>query len=233
MMLLEGTFGGCHMNIDRAAGFAILALVSAAALSLAPVAVVKAQVILQPDSLQSGATTPEKLNKQIREGAAAQQARGTAAARYGVYTISWPKDAAERDELASYAVVMVTVVTQTQQELPLQRVYLVAADGKQTPLRQLNSWFGKIGPKTLTYTQLGKFRQDAFYTIPGAAVRRDGEVRLDFAINRVGFVLIHLPTTAQDLGYELKDPAPGAQPNNATLRTMIQREFPGFPVPNL
>jgi hypothetical protein len=221
------------MNIDRAAGFAILALGFAAALSLAPATVVKAQVILQPDSLQSGATTPKKLNDQIREGAKTQQARGTAAARYGVYTIAWPKDAAERDELASYAVVMVTVVTQTQAELPLQRVYLVTPDGNQTPLRQLNSWFGKIGPKALTYTQLGKFRQDAFYTISGAVVGRQGEVRLDFAINRVGFVLIHLPTTAQDLGYKLSDPAPGAQPNNAVLRAMIQREFPGFPPPKL
>ena len=221
------------MRIDRAAGFGLLALGFTAALSFAPPAVVKAQVILQPDSLQSGATTPEKLNAQIREGAKTQQARGTPAARYGVYTISWPKDAAERDQLASFAVVMVTVVTQTQAELPLQRAYLVTPDGNQTPLRQLNSWFGKIGPKTLTYTQLGKFLQDAFYTIPGAAVRHPGEVRLDFAINRVGFVLIHLPTTDQNLGYELSDPAPGAQPNNAVLRAMIQREFPGFPLPNL
>src|SRR5580704_18623906 len=156
-----------------------------------------------------------------------------AAARYGVYTISWPKDAAERDQLASYAVVMVTVVTQTQAELPLQRAYLVAADGKETPLRQLNSWLGKIGPKTLTYTQLGQFRQDAFYTIPGAAVGRPGEVRLDFAINRVGFVFNDTATTAQDLGYKLEDPAPGAQPNSAVLRDMIKREFPGFPVPKL
>lgn len=221
------------MSINRAAGFGILAFGFAAALSFAPANVVKAQVILQPDSLQSGATTPKKLNDQIREGAKTQQARGTAAARYGVYTISWPKDEAERDQLASYAVVMVTVVTQKQQELPLQRVYLVAADGKETPLRQLNSWLGTIGPNTLTYTQLGKFRQDAFYTISGAAVGRQGEVRLDFAINRVGFVLIHLPTTAQDLGYKLSDPAPGAQPNNAVLRAMIQREFPGFPLPKL
>ena len=87
------------MNIDGAAGFAILAFGLATALSFAPAAVVKAQVILQPDSLQSGATTPKKLNDQIREGAKTQQARGTAAARYGVYTIAWPKDAAERDEL--------------------------------------------------------------------------------------------------------------------------------------
>jgi hypothetical protein len=221
------------MRVDRAAGFAIFALGFAAALSFAPAAVVKAQVILQQDRLQSGATTPEKLNQQIREGAVTQQARGTPAARYGVYTISWPKDAEERDQLAGFAVVMVTVVTQTQAELPLQRAYLVPPDGNQMPLRQLNSRLGKIGPKTLTYTQLGQFRQDAFYTIPGAAVRRQGEVRLDFAINRVGFVLIHLPTTVQDLGYELKDPAPGAQPNNAVLREMIKREFPGFPAPKL
>ena len=57
------------MNIDRSGGIAILALGFATALSFAPSAVVKAQVILQPDSLQSGATTPEKLNDQIREGA--------------------------------------------------------------------------------------------------------------------------------------------------------------------
>jgi hypothetical protein len=220
-------------GFDRAARFGALALVLAAALSVASGKTARAQVILRPDSLQSGATTPQKLNDQIRQGAKTQQARGTTAARYGVYTIAWPKDAAERDELAGYAVLMVTVITQTQAELPLQRAYLVPPNGTQTPLRQLNSWLGTIGPKTLTYTQLGKFRQDAFYTIAGAAVQRDGEVRLDFAINRVGFVLVHLPTTAQDLGYELKDPAPGAQPNNAALRAMIQLEFPGFPLPKL
>jgi hypothetical protein len=226
----DGT-SGRQMSFDRAAGFGILTLGLAAALSFAPVALVKAQVVPHPDSLQPGATTPKMIDQQINDVAKMQQARGAPAARYGVYSIAWPKDAAERDELAGFAVVLVTVLTQTQQELPLQRVYLVPPDGNQLPLRQLNSWLGKIGPNSLTYTQLGKFRQDAFYTIPGAAVRRQGEVRLDFAVNRVGFVLIHLPATDQDLGYALNDPVPGAQPNNAVLRTMIQREFPGFQVP--
>jgi hypothetical protein len=222
---------GRQMSIDRAVGFGILALGLAAALSLAPATVVNAQVVPHPDSLQSGATTPKMLDQQINDVAKTQQARGAPAARYGVYSIAWPNDAAERDELAGFAVLLVTVLTQMQQELPLQRVYLVPPDGNEMPLRQLNSWLGKIGPNTVTYTQLGKFRQDAFYTIPGAAVRRQGEVRLDFAINRVGFVLIHLPATDQDLGYALNDPAPGAQPDNAVLRAMIQREFPGFQVP--
>ena len=80
MMCRNGTLGGRKMMIDRAAGFGILAIGLATALSLAPAAVVKAQVIIQPDRLESGATTPEKLNKQIRHGAATQQASGTPAA---------------------------------------------------------------------------------------------------------------------------------------------------------
>jgi hypothetical protein len=208
------------------------AIVVAAALSvLAPSAALRAQTQVIPAKLATGATTPQTVNEQIRSSAVAQQARGTPAARAGLYTISWAKDAAELDALAQNAVLMMTVISQTQAELPVKRVYLVTPDGKQTTLRQLNTWRGSIGAKTLAYTQLGKFLQDAFYLIPAAAARRTGEVQLDFAINRVGFVLVHLPTIAQDLGYEPHDPAPGAQVDNAALRAMMQREFPGFPLP--
>ena len=115
----------------------------------------------------------------------------------------------------------------------MKRVYLVTPDGKQTTLRQLNTWRGSIGAKTLTYRQLGKFLQDAFYLIPAAAAHRTGEIQIDFAINRVGFVLTHLPTLAQDLGYEPRDPVPGAQVDKAALLGMMKRDFPGFPLPKL
>jgi hypothetical protein len=208
-------------------------VVAAALLVLAPGAALRAQDKLIPDNLATGVTTPQTVNEQIRSSAVAQQARGTPAARIGLYSISWATDAAELDALAQNAVLMVTVISQTQAELPIKRVYLVTPDGKQTTLRQLNTWRASIGAKTLAYTQLGKFLQDAFYLIPAAAARRAGEVQVDFAINRVGFVLIHLPTIAQDLGYEPRDPLPGAQVDNAALRAMMQREFPGFPLPKL
>jgi hypothetical protein len=224
--------GGRKVNrIHRTGGIGTAIVAAAALVVLAPSATLWAQNILNPDKLQAGATTPETVNAQIRSSAVAQQALGTAAARIGLYTITWAKDAAELDALAQNAVLMMTVISQTQAELPVKRVYLVTPDGKQTTLRQLNTWRGSIGAKTLAYTQLGKFLQDAFYLIPAAAVRRAGEVQLDFAINRVGFVLVHLPTIAQDLGYEPHDPAPGAQVDNAALRAMMQREFPGFPLP--
>jgi hypothetical protein len=208
-------------------------VVAAALLVLAPGAALRAQDKLIPDNLATGVITPQTVNEQIRSSAVAQQARGTPAARIGLYSISWATDAAELDALAQNAVLMVTVISQTQAELPIKRVYLVTPDGKQTTLRQLNTWRASIGAKTLAYTQLGKFLQDAFYLIPAAAARRAGEVQVDFAINRVGFVLIHLPTIAQDLGYEPRDPLPGAQVDNAALRAMMQREFPGFPLPKL
>jgi hypothetical protein len=234
-MMLEGLpihIGERKVNWIHRTGGIGAAIVVAAALSILALSVtLRAQNILNPDKLQAGATTPATVNEQIRSSAVAQQARGTPAARIGLYTISWAKDAAELDALAQNAVLMMTVISQTQAELPVKRVYLVTPDGKQTTLRQLNTWRGSIGAKTLAYTQLGKFLQDAFYLIPAAAARRTGEVQLDFAINRVGFVLVHLPTIAQDLGYEPHDPAPGAQVDNAALRAMMQREFPGFPLP--
>jgi hypothetical protein len=234
-MMLEGLpmpIGGRKMNrIHRTAGIGTAIVVAAAFLVLAPCVTLRAQNILTPDKLSSGATTPQTVNEQIRSSAVAQQARGTAAARFGLYTITWAKDAAEFDALAQNAVLMMTAITQTQAELPIKRVYLVTPDGKQTTLRQLNTWRGSIGAKTLAYTQLGKFLQDAFYLIPAAAVKRAGEIQIDFAINRVGFVLVHLPTLPQDLGYEPRDPVPGAQVDNAALHAMMLREFPGFPLP--
>jgi hypothetical protein len=220
-------------RIYRISGFGTAIVIAAALLVLAPSATLWAQNAITPEKLQAGTTTPQTVNEQIRSSAVAQQALGTAAARIGLYTITWAQDAAELDALAQNAVLMVTVISQTQAELPVKRVYLVTPDGKQTTLRQLNMWRGSIGAKTLAYTQLGKFLQDAFYLIPAAAARRTGEVQIDFAINRAGFVLVQLPTIAQDLGYEPHDPAPGAQVDNAALLGMMKREFPGFPLPKL
>lgn len=194
---------------------------------------VRAQAIIQPDHLYSGATTPAVINTDIQGGAEAQKAKGAKAARYGLYTIAKPKNAAEFDALAQSFVVMVTVITQTQAELPLKRAYLVTSDGVQTPLRKLSSWRSAINAKTLAYSQLGKFREDGFYLIPGAAASRPGTIQLDFAVNRVGFQLVQLPVTYEKLGYEPRDPSPGARADNSALRSMIQREFPGFPVPKL
>ena len=209
----------------------VLTAALAAALIAAPSAGVQAQNVRLPDKLTPGATTPQSLGKQIQEAAENQKARGGVGARYGFYTIVWPKDATERDDLAQYTVVLMTVVTQKQEELPLRRVYLVTPDGRATDLHQVSSWRSGVDPKSLAYTLLGKFRQDAYYLIPGGAALRDGEVRLDFAVNRTGFVLMRLPAIKQELGFEFSEPTPGADAKREAVRAIVQRRFPGFPVP--
>ena len=127
-------------RIHRTGGIGAAIVVATAFSVLAPGATLRAQDTLTPDKLRAGATTPQSVNEQIRSSAVAQQARGTPAARIGLYTITWAKDAAELDALAQNAVLMMTVISQTQAELPVRRVYLVTPDGKQTTLRQLNTW---------------------------------------------------------------------------------------------
>jgi len=211
----------------------VLVAAVAVLLTAAPRATVQAQDIRLPDKLSSDATTPQSLDALIRDAAEKQKARGGLGARYGFYTIVWPKDAAERDDLAQHTIVLVTVLSQKQEELPLRRVYLVTPDGRAADLRQIGSWRSAVNPKSLAYTELGKSRQDAFYLIPGAAALRDGEVRLDFAVNRTGFVLMRLPVIKQDLGFVFAEPPPGAEPKREAERNFIQRQFPGFPVPKL
>ncbi len=81
---------------------------------------------------------------------------------------------------------------------------------------------------------LGPYREDGFYLIPVAALLRRGEVQCDFAINRVGFRLHSLPisTLPEFLKSDL-DPTParGARPSVEALKTLLQREYPGFPLP--
>lgn len=211
----------------------VLTVALAAAPTPMPNSGLHAQDFRQADKRTSDENTPQSIDALIQHAAEMQRARGGLAARNGFYTVVWPNDAGERDDLAQNTIVLVTVLSQKQEELPLRRVYLVTPDGRATDLHQINTWQSGVNPRSLAYTKLGKFRQDAFYLIAGAATRRDGEVRLDFAANRTGFVLMRLPVIKLDLGFEFAEPPPGAEPKNEAVRVLIRRRFPGFPVPNL
>jgi hypothetical protein len=220
-------------RIGIVAGAFVLTAVLAAAVIDVPNSSLHAQDFRRADRRTSDENTPQSIDALIQEGAEAQRARGGLSARTALYTVVWPKDAGERDDLAQNTIVLVTVVTQKEEELPLRRVYLVTPDGHATDLRAIGTWQSGINPKSLAYTKLGKFRQDAFYLIAGAATQRDGEVRLDFAVNRTGFVLMRLPVIKLELGFAFGEPPPDAQPKNEAVKALIERRFPGFPVPTL
>ena len=160
-----------------------------------------------------------------------QKATGVRALRATAHTVAWPKDEAESREMAQYAIVLVSTISRAEKELPLKRVYHVSPEGIETTLQKLSSWRSSVNPANLAYSELGSFRKDGFYLAPVAALKRNGQIQMDFNVARFNYRLTQLPS-GEALGYELRDPAPGAKPAPAKLRAFIApREFPGLPVP--
>jgi hypothetical protein len=64
---------------------------------------------------------------------------------------------------------------------------------------------------------------------------RKGDLLLDFAVNRNGFRVFELPGTPPDFVRADRNPNParGAKPDAKALRAMIEREYPGFKLPEL
>jgi hypothetical protein len=194
----------------------------------------QAQTVLDPAHKLEGATTRESLNTRLETVAGLQQKRGVNAARAAVWTVAWPSGPDELSALGKFAILLVTTVSQTATELPLRSVY-VRAGGRDIPLQKLHSWQSQVDSHLNAYSVLGHYREDGFYFLPAGAVMRNGEVLMDFAVNRVGYRVIQLP---QELSppqffktYPGIDPAPGAVPDKKTLKTFLEREFPGLPLP--
>src|SRR5271165_5868083 len=100
------------------------------------------------------------------------------------FLISHPHDAAEFAALARYSLLVLTVVTQKPEELPLKRVYLRTAD-REIPLLRIASWRRNVDQALLTHKTYGAYREDGFYLLPTSAYLRSGQVQADFAADRL------------------------------------------------
>lgn len=154
------------------------------------------------------------------------------AARGSSVDFSWAASPEEYRALAKHVVVLVSVVTQDQAELPLRRVY-VNIDGRETELTRLSSQLSGVRKGSKTYSVLGPYREDGFYLAPAGSMMADGYLQADFAVRRNGFNLYKLPGTPPDFIKADSDPmpAPNAKPATPALQTMLQREYKGFELP--
>jgi hypothetical protein len=142
-------------------------------------------------------------------------------------------DAAEFDALAHYSILILTVVTQATEELPLKRVYLRMPD-REIPLLKIASWRMDVAPTLVTYKMFGPYREDGFYLFPVSAILRVAQLQIDLAANRSGLPLLEFPfqlgpnflTTMQN-----PDPLPGALPNVKALQAFIKKRTSGYPIP--
>jgi hypothetical protein len=140
---------------------------------------------------------------------------------------------AEFAALNRHVVVLIAIWTQKPEELPLKRVYL-RADGRELPVYKVSSWKMPVDGNSATAKMYGTNREDGFYLVPGSAMLGKGELALDLAANRTGWVLLELPSkvaAADAKRFPNTEPAPGRKPDLKALQDIAKRKFPGFPVP--
>jgi hypothetical protein len=177
-------------------------------------------------------TTPERVIADMEAAAKRQKDRGgTPAARGYNFRTGLPDNAAEFAKLGGYAVMLLTVISRKSEELPLKRVY-IQSSAPDITLQRLSSWRSNVDSKLLAYEWYGPYREDGFYLVPVGPMTRDGMMIGDFAPDKLSLRILKLPSEAAlQRKFAQPDPVPGAKPDARALRDLIQRKYPGFPMP--
>lgn len=193
----------------------------------------EAQITAQSPPSQH-AVTPADMDRRLDETAARVKAMAPHADRVAQVDFAWPISPQEFRAMAKSVVVLVVAVSRDEKELPLKQVY-VRANGRIVPLQKIGSERRAVPDDSAVASVVGRFREDAFYLAPAEVMMRKGDLLIDFAINRSGFRVYELPGTPPDFVRADRDPNPGrgAKPDAAAVRAMIEREYPGFKLPDL
>ena len=181
-----------------------------------------------------GVVTPQRLTDEIEWKARKkrEESNGKPLERSSCLFIFDADNAGEFNALARYSLLLLAVLTQNSEELPLKRVYLRTV-GQEIPLLKLSSWRVNVDQKLLAYTMFGPYREDGFYLFPTGAMLRTGQLQADFAASRSGLPLLELPSQLVRKwlsNIQNPDPAPDALPNLKALQRLLKRETAGFPV---
>jgi hypothetical protein len=212
-------------------------LAAAATIGVVAASLAHAQTASAPDApdgkLETGVVTPERITQQIEEWAKQRQESGGPSARVSHVWIFFAGGPNEFAALGRYSVLLLTVVTQRSEELPLKRVYIRAND-QEVPVQKLSSWRGDVDSASLTHKIYGPYRETGFYLVPTGMTLREGQLLTDFAANRTGMPVLQLPnkgTPDRVKRFPNLDPTPRAKPDLQTLQALLGQRTSGFPIP--
>jgi hypothetical protein len=188
----------------------------------------------QPQTVK-GLVTAQRIDSEIELRAKKrQEAQSRPLERMSRYYIFYPRDLAEFNALARYSVLLLTVISQQPEELPLKRVYIRTVD-QEIPLLQVSSWRSNVDQRLLTRQIYRPHREDGFYLFPTSAVFHIGQVQADFAVNRVAKPVFELPIEHhfhdRVSRFQNLEPRPDALPHLGALQALIRRKTSGIPVP--
>lgn len=180
--------------------------------------------IVGPGSVARRPATSDAVWQRVRE-AASKYRQYAPVPRVAFYDITYPATAEEYRALDGYGLLLVTVITQDPKEVPLARVSLVS--GRQAHTFQLvSSVLSPVGDTGVSIV-LGSTRFDALYLLPMHLRRESGQLLVDFATNRRGFVLGKFPLEPLDDDLPT-DPPSGPHPPPGAFGRLVERELPAF-----
>ena len=174
--------------------------------------------------------------QQIEEWAKQRQELGPTARRGSrMSTFLCAANAAEFAALGRYSVLLLTVITQKSEELPLARVYIRAKE-QDVPMEKVSSWRSDVDSALLAHKIYGPYREAGFYLIPTGMTMREGQLldglcgQPEPACRSCNCPTRALPSGSRRFGN--LNPAPNAKPTLKALQAVITRSTGGFPVPS-
>jgi hypothetical protein len=203
--------------------------------------VVQAQAQTTPPANQGreaviirGVVTPERMTETLENQAKRrQEAGGAPFVRNSQFFIFYGDNANDFIALGRYSVLLLTVITQKPEELPIKRVYARSGD-QEIPALALSSWPVFLEEKSASYKIFGPYREDGFYLLPTALALREGQLLVDFAVNRNGLPVVQLPIkNLPDRVAKFPNitSAPTTQPDLKFLQAFIAKKTSGFLIP--
>jgi hypothetical protein len=186
------------------------------------------QYIVETSVWRNQPATPARMSQRIEEASIKYQANAPIP-RVILSDIGYPRTEEEYVALGGNAVILVTVLCQDKNELPLARLY-VAVDGKETDLKQIQLVLSEqTTNKTASVTTFGAFRADALYLLPIRFRTSPGDLMADFARNKSGFKVLAFGTpVSEDVGKVIKKSPNSTAILEGALEAFIKREFPSF-----
>jgi hypothetical protein len=150
-------------------------------------------------------------------------------ARIAFFDIGYPKDKAEFDQLNGYAILLISALSQSPDELPLKRAY-VTVDGKQIELKGLNEISIKNEALTSQVVKtFGQYRSDALFLFPVYLRFQVGELLIDFNRNRNGMKIATFDGSKPEGIRNLPAAKPeAAKSSEKAVQQFIKREYPGY-----
>jgi hypothetical protein len=183
--------------------------------------------LIAPGTTFRSFVAPATLNDRLR-AAATEYRRYAPVPRISLFDLAFPSSPTEYRAVGGYAVLLITAMSQDSAELPLARVYV--NDGTHVEALLVLSSVLSVTDSSLGEVRhtLGRYRFDALYSIPVQSIVRPGQLVIDYARHRSGFVIHEFTGEVPEMIRDLPIGRPAAAPDTVALNLLIQREYPGF-----